>query len=160
MENFWDFSVRHYAKPGVAGACLALQDKCGLDVNLVLFSIWYGRNTGELSQSQLDRVMDFSELWATSVVKPLRQTRRWIKQSREECAVPPDRLEKFRSKVKQLELEAEHLQQDQLQQLISKHDTESETASEDAVNRNLDAYLLRKRVERNAEVDALLAAVV
>ena len=41
-SRFWDFSLEIYAKPGVAQACLALQDECGADVNLLLFCCWAG----------------------------------------------------------------------------------------------------------------------
>ncbi|WP_116475622.1 TIGR02444 family protein [Zobellella maritima] len=33
---FWQFSLRHYGKPGVARACLGLQDDHGANINLLL----------------------------------------------------------------------------------------------------------------------------
>ena len=39
---FWQFSGAVYAHPGVAEACLDLQDRHGLDVNLLLFCAWAG----------------------------------------------------------------------------------------------------------------------
>ena len=41
---FWRFSLRTYRAPGVQEACLALQDRCGADVNLLLFCGWTGRD--------------------------------------------------------------------------------------------------------------------
>lgn len=38
-EQFWQFSEQHYARPGVAQACLELQDKHGANVNLLLLLI-------------------------------------------------------------------------------------------------------------------------
>lgn len=35
-EQFWQFSEQHYARPGVAEACLQLQDEHGANVNLLL----------------------------------------------------------------------------------------------------------------------------
>ncbi|GAA3549268.1 TIGR02444 family protein [Zobellella aerophila] len=35
-SSFWQFSSRHYGKPGVAPACLALQDNHGANINLLL----------------------------------------------------------------------------------------------------------------------------
>ncbi len=35
-EQFWQFSEQHYARPGVAQACLQLQDEHGANVNLLL----------------------------------------------------------------------------------------------------------------------------
>src|SRR5258708_13954699 len=37
---FWRFSLRFYRRPGVADACIALQDGCGVDVNILLFLLW------------------------------------------------------------------------------------------------------------------------
>ena len=39
-ELFWQHSLQHYAKPGVADACLALQDNYQVNVNLLLFYHW------------------------------------------------------------------------------------------------------------------------
>src|SRR5260221_13755017 len=36
----WRFSLRFYRRPGVADACIALQDGCGGDVNILLFFLW------------------------------------------------------------------------------------------------------------------------
>jgi uncharacterized protein (TIGR02444 family) len=35
VNPFWEFSLAFYAEPGVAPACLAMQDLEGVDVNLV-----------------------------------------------------------------------------------------------------------------------------
>lgn len=159
LDTFWEFSVLHYANPGVADACLTLQDRYGLDVNLVLFCIWFGSNYGELTHHQLDLAMNFSATWAANVVEPLRQSRRWIKQHREEIAINPDELEKFRSHIKRLELEAEHLQQDRLQQLVPEPVCHSESGNHEAVALNLNAYLRRMGVEKDEDVSKLLATV-
>ena len=39
-EAFWRFSLAFYAVPGVAGALIALQDRDGLDVNLLGPKLW------------------------------------------------------------------------------------------------------------------------
>ena len=41
-EALWRFSLAFYARPGVAEALIALQDRAGLDVNLMLFALWLG----------------------------------------------------------------------------------------------------------------------
>src|ERR1700738_5469821 len=40
--DLWRFSCAFYAQPGVSEALLALQDRAGLDVNLILFALWQG----------------------------------------------------------------------------------------------------------------------
>ena len=41
-KAFWRFSLALYARPRVAEALIALQDRAGRDVNLMLFSLWAG----------------------------------------------------------------------------------------------------------------------
>ena len=41
-EGFWRFSLAFYARPGVADALIALQDRAESEVNLVLFGLWLG----------------------------------------------------------------------------------------------------------------------
>ena len=38
-EQFWQFSKQHYARPGVADACLQLQDDYDANVNLLLLLV-------------------------------------------------------------------------------------------------------------------------
>ena len=44
---FWRFSLTLYGRPGVADALIALQDRAGLDVNLILFGLWVGMRDGQ-----------------------------------------------------------------------------------------------------------------
>ena len=151
-NDFWNFSATLYSEHGVADSCLALQNEHGLDVNLVLFCIWYGKYHGELSSSQLDELLGFSLLWATNVVKPLRQARRWIKQNRDDCQIPARRLESFRERVKKLELEAEQLQQNRLQQLVQTNSGISEDNPAGAIQGNLGHYLQCAGVKKSESV--------
>src|SRR6266446_6977864 len=52
--DLWHFSCAFYAQPGVSEALLALQDRAGLDVNLILFALWRGAcGQGCLSHAQV-----------------------------------------------------------------------------------------------------------
>ncbi len=73
---FWRFSLAFYATPGVAPACLALQDREGLDVNLVLFCCWVGV---ALDRAVLAEAEALVAEWRTEVVQKLRAVRRWLK---------------------------------------------------------------------------------
>ncbi len=42
-DPLWTFACAFYGRPGVAAACLALQDEGGADVPLLLYLIWCGR---------------------------------------------------------------------------------------------------------------------
>ena len=41
-EALWRFSLAFYARPAVAEALIALQDRAGCDVNVILFALWRG----------------------------------------------------------------------------------------------------------------------
>lgn len=104
---FWDFSLALYARPGVAAACLRLQDGPGLDVNLLLYACWTAVNGGgRLSPVAWRRLVDGTEAWRSQVVTPLRRIRRFLK-GRE--AMPG--TTGMRERVQALELDAEHAAQ-------------------------------------------------
>ncbi len=105
---FWDFSLEVYRRPGVAEACLALQARHGLDVNLLLFCCWAGRRGRVLC------VGDFAGLeaavgdWHRRVVQPLREVRRWL---RDRPANFDEQAKALRAEIKGRELDAEHIEQ-------------------------------------------------
>ena len=105
---FWRFSVALYDRPGVAGACLSLQDRHGLDVNLLLLCAWAGHEGLRLSRGDIADLADRVADWQTSVVQPLRAVRQWLKQ---QDAAPAEPAERLRTGVKDQELAAEQLQQ-------------------------------------------------
>jgi uncharacterized protein (TIGR02444 family) len=108
--GLWDFSLEIYALPGVATACLALQERHGMDVNLLLFAVWLasgGRAIG--SAEELRAIAGQATRWHQEVVRPLRRVRQLVKRDR--CGLDERPAETFRSGVKRLELEAERLEQ-------------------------------------------------
>jgi len=109
-HQFWDFSLSLYRKPGVADACLFVQDRYGLNVNLVLFCVWiadsgHGSLSVENVAAAVRRIMD----WEQQVVRPLREIRRSSRH--ESLGVPEFLLETFQSQIETTELEAEHVEQ-------------------------------------------------
>lgn len=104
----WEFSWWLYHQPGVGDACLALQDRRGLDVNLLLACVWAGRQGRALSEADIAGLIDAAGDWQRQVVKPLRSTRRWLKH---QTAAPPEPAEALRQEVKAQEIEAERLEQ-------------------------------------------------
>jgi uncharacterized protein (TIGR02444 family) len=108
-EAFWRFSLALYARPGVADALLAIQDRAGRDVNVILFGLWLGASQG--------RRLDIAELAAAAAViapldaaavAPLRRLRRRLK-----AAADPD-LQALRRHIAELELDAERRVQHRL----------------------------------------------
>jgi uncharacterized protein (TIGR02444 family) len=112
---FWRFSVKFYAMPGVAPACIELQDRAKVDVNVLFFLLWnatQNRALGEAEVAELDRMVG---AWRDMTVVPLREVRRALRGPPPVMA--PDAAEGFRTRIKQVELEAERLQQEAMYDL-------------------------------------------
>ena len=106
---FWRFSLAIYARPGVAPACLVLQDEHGRDVNLMLFCCWHGASgRGRLDRAGLEAADRSVTGWRREVIEPLRAARRAIK------AAALSDSDSIYAKAKAVELEAERLLQRQL----------------------------------------------
>jgi len=113
-SELWTFSLALYAGPGVAPACLALQGRHGLDVNLLLYGLWTGiSGRGRLSATDLEAAAAMAEAWRAEIVQPLRQVRTRLKAvlAAPPPGMPPAALQTLREAVKAAELDAEHLQQ-------------------------------------------------
>lgn len=79
-QSFWQFSLALYAAPGVAAACLVLQDRHGRDVNLALYCCWVGASgRGRLTAAGIAAADAALRPWRRRVVEPLRAARRSIK---------------------------------------------------------------------------------
>ena len=163
MESFWDFSVDAYRKPGVADACLSLQERHGLDVNVLLLCCWFGCTRGVLDEHLWERVLAFSGPWAENVVRPLRAARTWMKHTG--CALPEisnDDCMSLREEIKRIELKAEQLQENSLQELAG--DTAAKnlclTSQIAFTSLNFNNYLHHISIELDAESRSRLAHIV
>lgn len=114
---FWAFSLALYERPGVELACLRLQNKADMDVNLALLCCWLGMRGVFLPKESLQLLVDRTEAWRQSVVKPLREARIASKS----VELPVELAEKpaFRENLKQVELSAEKMLQDMLYQMLT-----------------------------------------
>jgi len=162
-ETFWDFSLRTYRAAGVADACLTLQNTYGLDVNLILYCCWVGGSRGRLKETPLIAALSFSASWAARVVRPLRESRTWMKTTG--CTdpnVPTAACMALREKLKAVELESEHLQQTVLEALAGTSTGQVSSAIEkiSATVDNLHAYLAHEGLDQNEEIASQLAAIV
>jgi len=108
-DAFWRYSLALYGAPGVASACLALQERHGVDVNLLLLCCWLGSRGIRLDQRAVGRLLGAAKPWHDHAVRPLRAVRQRLKQPL--GAVPREAAEALRQRVKALELEAERLEQ-------------------------------------------------
>ena len=108
----WSFTLATYDAPGVAPACIGLQDRHGLDVNLLLFCCWAGARGHELSPAKLKRLAQGVAGWNAEVVQPLRAVRRRLKPE------PSPEVQDLRGRLLQLEIECERQEQVRLVELM------------------------------------------
>ena len=118
---FWRFSLGFYRQPGVADACITLQDECGVDVNVLMFFLWFATQQKEVSPDQARAVWEHAALWRDHVVAPLRGVRRKLKEG--VPLVARDTAEFFRTRIKAMELESERLEQEALYAMIPSIET-------------------------------------
>lgn len=108
-EAFWRFSLAFYALPDVARALIALQDRHGLDVNLMLFALWLGiSGRGRLGKDTSAAGERAAATVRDEIVEPLRSLRRRLRQH------PDADVQRLREGVQALELEGEKLVQRRL----------------------------------------------
>jgi uncharacterized protein (TIGR02444 family) len=105
---FWDFSLAVWGREAVEPACLALQARHGVDVNILLFCGWAGRRGRALDAADLGALIESARPWREAAVLPLRELRVWLKA---QSVAPAGPAEALRERVKACELEAEAIQQ-------------------------------------------------
>lgn len=76
---FWDYAVALYGHSQVEAACLDLQRRHGVDVNLVLLCCWQASLGSALDAVTLRRLQAVVASWQAEVVRPLRALRRRLK---------------------------------------------------------------------------------
>src|SRR6185437_6329984 len=108
-EAFWRFSLAFYARPGLAPALIALQDRDGRDVNVILYALWLGLARGHaMGAGDLAAAEAASAPLREAVVSELRGLRRRLR------ADPDPAIQTLRRRVQALEIAAERLVQDRL----------------------------------------------
>ena len=136
---FWQFSIKFYAVPGVAPACIELQDQAKVDVNILFFLLWnatQGRTYKKADVAEVERLIG---AWRDMAVVPIRSVRRALKAPPPVMA--PDAAEGFRTRIKAVELEAERLQQEALYELAQTSRLGQPAASPaKAAQTSIDAY--------------------
>ncbi len=112
QSPLWRFSLAVYRSPGVQEECLALQERHGVDVNLLMLCAYAGAVEGAvLSASDVADALEASGAWHGNVVKALRQVRRTLKPWGAGQGTFAQVVEALRTKVKGAELEAEQIEQ-------------------------------------------------
>jgi uncharacterized protein (TIGR02444 family) len=132
FEDFWNFALRLYARPGVAPACLELQDRHGKDVIIALYGCWLGASgRGRLDAAGLETAEATARPWRSAVVEPLRRTRHALKGVAG--------AEALYGRMKQIELDAERIAFQRLAPLAPPADPAAQGRTE-AARDNLALY--------------------
>jgi uncharacterized protein (TIGR02444 family) len=114
--SFWAFSLAVYADPGVQAECLTLQDRDGVDVNLLLFCAYAGARHGVILQNaDLRQAAEQVAKWQDEIVKPVRKTRRTLKSFTATTSPIASSAAMLLEQIKGLELEAERIEQAMLE---------------------------------------------
>ncbi len=142
QNPFWDFSVTAYRADGVADACLRLQDRHGVDVNLLFYFCWLGAVRDSAAESsEIASVLEATAGWRDEVVQPLRAVRRFMKPGYP--GMDPAAVESLRSGVKRIELQCERQQQNFLYLMTENHrdNLELSVVAAARADRNVRHYL-------------------
>jgi uncharacterized protein (TIGR02444 family) len=111
-SKFWDFALAVYGTQGVEPECLALQDKFGIDVNLLLLCAYLGAVRGvTLTANDIAAAHAEVTSWHEDIVKPLRAARRRLKIVALPDARAAEAAAKLRTRVKAVELDSEYVEQ-------------------------------------------------
>ncbi len=105
----WAFALQIYARPGVADACLKLQNEAGVDVMMFLMVAFAAvRHRILLTPSDIRQLDEACRPWREQIVRPLRAIRSGLKTG--PLPAPNGETEEFRSRIKAVELASERLQ--------------------------------------------------
>lgn len=77
---FWRFSLQLYDFEAVEKSLLFLQQRYGINVNIILYFCWVGANgQGRFSQGKVKTILEIISNWHSRVVLPLRRMRQQLK---------------------------------------------------------------------------------
>ena len=152
-NEFWRFSLAVYSRAGVAEECLALQEKAGADVNVLLFCAWTGTQAIVLSRDDIEQALRLVVAWQDNVVRPLRGVRQSMK------ALEHHESESFSARVKSIEIEAEQIEQAILF-TYSKRLQSTRRDMREAMIENIQRYIGLKAGPKNLAAPVLIDAAL
>jgi uncharacterized protein (TIGR02444 family) len=115
-KDFKAFALDVHEADGVSDAAILLQDRCGADVDVLLFAAFVGAVHGrEFGSQELTAALERVGPWQQVVVAPLRAIRRQLKHG--PPPAPTQATIALRERIKQLELDAEMIELAELAEL-------------------------------------------
>ena len=114
--RLWPFSLAVYHDDAVQKECLDLQDRHGIDINMLLFCAFVGAVHGAIiSEHHMRDAVSLITAWNASVVRALRQVRRELKLFAADPSPIQLAARELRTSVKAAELGAEQIEQAMLE---------------------------------------------
>jgi uncharacterized protein (TIGR02444 family) len=111
--DFRRFALDVHAADGVSDAAILLQDRCGTDVDVLLFAAFVSAVRGkDFDADDLEAAHHRVQQWQQEVVAPLRSIRRRLKEGPAPASSPA--TTELRERIKKLELDAEMIELDEL----------------------------------------------
>lgn len=146
---FWDFATWAYGEPDVEKACLALQNRLGADVTMIMFCLWLAERgtSGSRLARYMGSAIKLSRDWQRSFVEPLRNCRTSFKDFIVNTDMGGDELDTataLRDRIKQCELDMEQLQMLAMYTLVGEdvaaEDVRSASVQRQDAQNNLNVY--------------------
>ena len=116
-SRMWELMLRVYAQPGIAPACLRLQDVCGVDIPLFLAVLYAAASGADLNADGIRKLDHQCTEWRRTVVSPLRSIR--IEMKSDPWMTLDARVSRLRENIKSLELAAERIEVDFLEEKLA-----------------------------------------
>ncbi len=157
---FWDFSLKVYGSDGVPAACIALQERRAIDVNVVLFCAWIGESgRGVLAEADWQASLAATAAWNRDIVCALRVVRDRLKGGI--APIPTGRSDSLRKMILEVEVKSEHVEQIALAAAVTRPADPALAAERrgDDAAANVGAYFRRHGFTPDAE-DARQVAIV
>jgi uncharacterized protein (TIGR02444 family) len=155
----WAFALHIYAQPGVADACLNLQEAAGVDVMMLLMSAFVATRHRILLTASDIREMDHAcSPWREQIIQPLRAVRKGLKSG--PPPAPTSETEQFRSKIKLAELAAERLQNRLMAECLPLRPAKHEKVDREEIRsvlRSMVEFALQKR--GSTDISSLLPSI-
>jgi uncharacterized protein (TIGR02444 family) len=158
----WAFALAIYARPGIAEACLILQNEAGVDVVMLLMVAFAAvRHRILLTREEIKALDEACRPWREQIVWPLRAIRSGLKTG--PLPAPSTETEQFRSKVKTLELAAEKAQNQLLAECLPLRPEKDAVSSEQlrtVLGKVVTLFVERREGEPAGNLSSSIDAVV
>jgi uncharacterized protein (TIGR02444 family) len=158
------FALAVHDVEGVPDACVLLQDRFELDVNVLLLGAYIGVQGRTLTAADVAAARAIIDAWHDEVVRPLRAVRRRLKSG--PAPAPDSRTASLRRHVAGSELDAELVELDELERWADEFvapfgagsAVEQATTAMELVVQSYDGNLVDGEVVKALEVIATAAA--